>query len=91
MIQPHEIDMAGIAAVNTASNGEICENLKGAKNIIKVTTNIKNSEIRSYIVDGGVKNIFAISIFTFIFTPTFQPHFLPIQLSCLNVSNLLRH
>jgi hypothetical protein len=75
-IHPQEIDRAGIAAVITASNGDMLENFKGPKNMMKVTVSIRNSTIRSYIVDGGVKNIFAISILTFIFTPAFQP-FLP--------------
>lgn len=46
-IHPHEIDKAGIAAINIDSKGDIFENLNGEKNIINVITNITNKIIRS--------------------------------------------
>jgi hypothetical protein len=61
-IHPHEIDRAGNAAVNAASIGGIFENFKGPKNIIKVINRRRNKVTLSNIVEGGDKNIFAISI-----------------------------
>lgn len=78
-IQPHEIDKDGNAAVSIAFKGDIAENLSGPKKAINVTTNVMNNTIRSNIVVGGVKKIFIISILTFIFTPTLQLYFQPIQ------------
>lgn len=74
-IHPQEIDSDGNAAVIAASKGDIRENFNGVKNIINVITNIRNNVMRSLISYGGVKNIFAISIFTLIIysnLPTFS-------------------
>lgn len=87
----------GTAAVIMASTGDILENANGPKNIINVTNIVRNNAIRSNILDGGVKKILVISIFTFIFTSafiftsTFLFYLLPIQLSFLNVLNPLKY
>ena len=73
------MDKEGNAAVSMAFKGDMAENLNGPKNTINVTTSVINNTVRSNMVVGGVKNIFIISIFTFIFTPTLQLYFLPIQ------------
>ena len=73
------MDREGNAAVTIAFQGDITEYFNGPKKIINVTTNVINNTIRSNIVVGGVKKIFIISIFTFIFTPTLQFYFPPIQ------------
>lgn len=88
-IHPHEIVSDGIAAVITASNGDILENLRGEKNIMNVTTSITSKVIFSYIVDGGVKNILKRFILAFTLTPTFQFSLQLIQQVFQNVLNLL--
>jgi hypothetical protein len=73
------MDTEGNAAVRIAFQGDITENLNGPKKMINVTTSVTNNIVRSNIVVGGVTNIFLISIFTFIFIPTLQFYFPPIQ------------
>lgn len=91
IIHAQDIVNAGKAAVTIASTGDILENINGLKNIINVINIVKNNVIRSNILDGGVKKILAISIFTFIFTSTFLFSLLLVQLPFLNVLNLLKY
>jgi len=90
-IHPHEMVNAGKAAVNTASRGDVCENINGLKNNMKVIAITRNNIIRSIIVDGGVRKIFLISISTFTFIPTFQSFLLLKLLSFRSVINLSKY
>lgn len=60
--QPHERLNAGNAAITIPFIGEISVNMTGPKNIMNTTTIMTTSVIFSFMVLGGVKNIFWISI-----------------------------
>lgn len=64
IITPQETESVGIQASRTARSGGISEKQIGPKKIIKVITIIKIKIILSFLVLGGVKKIFAKSIFT---------------------------
>ena len=61
-IQPQEIEKAGRAEMMIALTGEISVKMVGPKNMIKMTSIIKNHVTFSRIEVGGVKKILGMSI-----------------------------